>query len=230
MIGERIFRFESIDSTNEYALKNCRLLHNGDVVVALEQTRGRGRHGRTWHSPRGGLWVSIVFKPKKVKELGFYTKIAAVSLARLLSKLGVKSTIKWPNDILVNGRKLAGILTEGIFEGVNPKCVVMGIGVNVSNDIPNELKDIAISLKEILKSSIPPEAFLDLLLKMMNATLQKYKNAKGALTRVWKSLLDLKEGERIQHGDKECEILKILPDHLVLNCEGKKVNAYDLER
>jgi BirA family biotin operon repressor/biotin-[acetyl-CoA-carboxylase] ligase len=63
LIGEKIYRFEVIDSTNEYALKNHNILHDGDVVVALEQTFGRGREGRRWFSPKGGLWFTIVFKP-----------------------------------------------------------------------------------------------------------------------------------------------------------------------
>ncbi len=230
LIGDRIFRFEVIDSTNDYALEHFDVFHDGDVVMALEQRNGKGRHGRKWHSPRGGLWMSVIFKPRKIKDLGFYTKLASVSLATTLEKLGVSLLIKWPNDILVDQKKLAGILTEGIFEGKVPKVVVVGIGININNEIPDDLKEIATSFKEITGKSIPIDAFLDLYLKIMNSLREKYRNALGALTRVWKGKLDIREGQLLEYSSRQCKIERILTDSLVLDCGGERVKVYDIHR
>ena len=147
MIGERIYWFDVLGSTNDYVLSNHDILHDGDVVVALEQTRGRGRHGRNWYSPRGGLWFTVVFKPRKMFDPNFHTKLTSVSMARTLEDMGIKPVIKWPNDILVLGKKIAGILTEGIFQGKIPLVIAVGVGMNVNNDLPDFLKDSSISLK-----------------------------------------------------------------------------------
>ncbi len=217
MIGERIYRFETLESTNAYALKNHFMLHDGDVIVALEQTAGRGRENRAWHSPRGGLWFSIVFKPKNIKDLNFYTKLASVSLLQVLKDLRIPAHLKWPNDVYYKRKKLAGILTEGIFDGELPVVIVVGVGLNVNNEIPDELKSIATSIKEIKGKEYPVDDLLMLILRRMRSNWEKYKLTKGALTRLWKKALDLKEGMKIVFQGKESKIYKILPDKLILN-------------
>ncbi len=230
MIGEKIIWFDEIDSTNDYALKNYERLHHGDVIVALSQKKGKGRKGRFWYSPGGGLWFSVVFKPRDYNDPNFFTKIASVTLVKLLKHYGLSPVIKWPNDILVNGKKLAGILTEGIFEGRKPLVIVVGIGVNLNNSIPDELKEIGVALKEVLGKDIPLQGFLKRYLKLLNSNYKKYSSFPGALTRVWKGYLDLKEGGEIYYKGKRCEIEKILQDRLILECSGQRIEVTDIVR
>ncbi len=230
MIGEKIIRFDVIDSTNAYALENYEYLHDGDVIVAKEQTKGRGRQKRSWHSPRGGLWFSIVFKPRKMKDMNFYTKLASVSLYEFLERMEIKATIKWPNDILYKGKKLAGILTEGIYESAVPKVIVVGIGININNEIPEELSGIATSIKEIKKEEVSGDYVLRKLIAIMNKNRKKYSSRPNALTRVWKNRLDIKEGSEITYNGKTCEVREIRQDKLILTCDGKRIEVYDIHR
>ena len=106
----------------------------GTVVIALEQTRGRGRRGRRWHSPPGkGLYVSVLLRPGgPAAEAGWHAVAAALAVARTLERLGVPSlTVKPPNDVLAGGRKIAGVLIEPRIGGGEIEFVVAGIGVNV---------------------------------------------------------------------------------------------------
>jgi BirA family biotin operon repressor/biotin-[acetyl-CoA-carboxylase] ligase len=124
----------------------------GTLVIAEEQTAGRGRRGRSWHSPRGkGIWMSLVLKP----DLPLYrtpqlTLLAAVAACRALrQETGVPVGIKWPNDLLVQGRKICGILLESQTEDHQLRYVVAGFGVSVNleaGDYPPELRDKATSL------------------------------------------------------------------------------------
>ncbi|WP_251443534.1 biotin--[acetyl-CoA-carboxylase] ligase [Veillonella intestinalis] len=150
--GRNYQYLESVESTNRIG----RDLANegapeGTVVVAEEQVAGRGRLDRGWYSPYGkGLWFSIILRPKFLPiEAPKCTLMAAVALIKAFRRLGLQTAgIKWPNDILVNGRKLVGILTEmnGSMEEIS--YIVMGIGINTSStleEIPDFLKDIATS-------------------------------------------------------------------------------------
>ncbi len=216
MIGEKLYRFEIIDSTNRYVLENHNLLHSGDVVIALEQTNGRGRGGKKWHSPRGGLWFSVVFKPKSIKDLNFYTKLSSVSVVQVLRSIKVPAYLRWPNDVYSHGKKLAGILTEGIFDGETPLVIAVGIGMNVNNHIPDEIKHLATSIRELRSREFPVDEILSLILKKMRSNWKKYKLSKGALTRLWKRMLDIKEGQKIEFQGDDATVYKILPDRLLI--------------
>lgn len=135
-----IYRFDKVGSTNDVA----KGYDAGSVIVASEQSKGRGRFKRGWASPKGGLWMSIVVKPSR--RLFEYTFIAALAV---LKSVGINASIKWPNDIIFEGKKLCGILSEGVFEGEKIEKFVVGIGMNINNEIPSELRDIAVSLKEV---------------------------------------------------------------------------------
>lgn len=131
----------------------------GTVIVAEEQVDGKGRLGRGWISPKGkGIWMSIILKPEvdpiKVAKI---TLIGAAAVYKALNNMNIDSTIKWPNDILIDGKKICGILTEMSCELNMINYVVMGIGINVNLDesnIPEDLKDKATSIKISQKSSI----------------------------------------------------------------------------
>ncbi|MEM1683403.1 MAG: biotin--[acetyl-CoA-carboxylase] ligase [Ignisphaera sp.] len=128
----------------------------GTVVVAEELRRGRGRMGRQWIASRGGLWFSIVLRPKTIKHMHLLSLAIATAVAESISNvLGIEARVKWPNDVLVNEKKVAGILIEGSVEADIIHFIIVGIGVNVNNNLPQELLDIAISLKDVMRTEIP---------------------------------------------------------------------------
>lgn len=143
--------YETIDSTNSEAK---RLLSNGEkapfVVVAKEQSGGRGRRGRSFSSPEGGLYFSLVLKANEINSVELVTTATALGVAKALEELtGEKVQIKWVNDVYFRGKKAVGILTEGFInmEFAQVEEVVIGVGINYETPtIPDELKDIAISL------------------------------------------------------------------------------------
>ncbi|MDO4984006.1 MAG: biotin--[acetyl-CoA-carboxylase] ligase [Eubacteriales bacterium] len=124
----------------------------GFTLVAEKQTAGRGRMGRSFESPEGGLYLSMLFFPKCAPEdISTLTPCAAVAVRRAIEKVcGISVDIKWPNDLLIDGKKLCGILTESsVYLG--RRFVVVGIGINVNTDFsvfPEELQKIAVSLCE----------------------------------------------------------------------------------
>lgn len=151
--GVELYFYDSIDSTNTQAK---RLLAEGlsgkELITANEQTAGRGRQGRSFYSPKNtGIYYSYVFHPQKtLADAVFITTAAAVSVIRAIERLSaVKPTIKWVNDVYVEGKKVCGILTEAVsdFENGALESVIVGIGINVSTaSFPAELQDTAASL------------------------------------------------------------------------------------
>jgi len=153
-IGRDIRVFSETTSTNDVAERLATDgVEEGVVVFAESQTRGRGRLGRTWVStPRTGLWFSILLRPRLTPQAVTRLTIgAATSLARAIEKqLGIAPEIKWPNDLLLNGKKIVGILTEMNAELDSVRHVILGVGINVNqtgNDFPDDLKPIATSLR-----------------------------------------------------------------------------------
>lgn len=140
---DEVIYYESTDSTNERA-KECK--RPKVLFFAESQTAGKGRLGRRWESERGGLYFSISLEPKfGFEDLPKLTLIAGLAVAEALT-----GTIKWPNDVLINGKKVCGILSELHGEFENP-LIVIGIGINVSNPIPEELKTTAASVNEFYR-------------------------------------------------------------------------------
>lgn len=148
-IGKNIICLETIDSTNSYGKKRALQELDGTVIISEEQTKGRGRIGRQWHSKsREGIWMSIILKPNIMPEKApFLTLIAGASIAKALDDLGIDVSIKWPNDIILNNKKVAGILTELSAELDRINYIVLGIGINVKTmKFSQEISDIATSL------------------------------------------------------------------------------------
>lgn len=153
IIGQKIYYYDSLPSTQktakELALNGA---VEGTIVVAEEQTSGRGRMARQWHSPKGtGIWTSFIIRPnipiQKAPQLTLLTAVAAVRA--IDSLLDVDIHIKWPNDLLINGKKVCGILTELQAEENQIQSIIIGVGINVNqsaNDFSNELRTIATSL------------------------------------------------------------------------------------
>ncbi len=151
-IGHKIVHYFRIDSTNTVALRMASSgAPDGTVVLAEEQTAGRGRFGRAWYSEKSsGIYVSIILRPKLAPSAApVLTLMAGVAAQAAIERAtGLAADIRWPNDLLLNGKKLCGILTEMNAEVDRLHAVVIGIGINVNHrDIPDELRSIATSLR-----------------------------------------------------------------------------------
>jgi BirA family biotin operon repressor/biotin-[acetyl-CoA-carboxylase] ligase len=154
VIGRDIRVFQETTSTNDVIEKLARdKVKQGVVVFAESQSKGRGRLGRKWMSPTGkGLWFSVLLRPDlRPQETTQLTVASATALARAIqSQTGLKPEIKWPNDILIGGKKVAGILTEMSAELDRVKHVILGIGLDVNQSVsefPADLRKLATSLK-----------------------------------------------------------------------------------
>lgn len=152
-MGRAAYYYDSIGSTNREARTLAsRGAPDGTLVVAEEQTGGRGRLGRGWFSPHGlGIWCSLVLRPGiQPAEAPPVTMLTAVAVASAIEKVaGIRPGIKWPNDLLVDGKKICGILTEMDAELERVNFLVVGLGVNVNiprEDFPGVLREIATSL------------------------------------------------------------------------------------
>lgn len=220
-----ILVLSEIDSTNKY-LKTLAASgeKEGRVIIADCQTAGHGRYDRKFYSPKGcGIYLSYLFKPTlKVKDSVLVTAAAAVAAAKACEKLsGEKLRIKWVNDLLIDGKKICGILTEG---AINPKnqsfdWVVLGIGINVyrpENDFNDEIKQIAGALfkekKENLRNTLCAE-FLNLFEEYCKnleskSFLEDYRNR---LAFLGDGIFVLREGEKIPAKaldvDDDCNLL-----------------------
>mgnify|MGYP002674537342 FL=1 len=141
--------FDTLPSTNDYC--ETREFGEDTAIIAREQTGGKGTKGRSFSSPRGGVYLSLVrYYPCKA-ENSFSLMIAScMAVVKTLELYGVSAGVKWPNDVFLKGKKICGILIKNSFEGENVKKSITGIGVNVNNDIPKDLADIAINLKSVV--------------------------------------------------------------------------------
>lgn len=159
------------------------------VVVADRQTRGRGREGRTWVSPPGGLYVSVLLRPR-LERPGLLPLAAGVAVAQAAEELGVRAELKWPNDVLASGRKLAGILSEAASGPTGIEWVVLGIGLNVSLDpatVPAELRGSLTSLVEEGAAETPLPAVAAAVLARLAACYDRLGSSPGAVLADWRA-------------------------------------------
>jgi BirA family biotin operon repressor/biotin-[acetyl-CoA-carboxylase] ligase len=154
LIGRSLYHFYNIDSTNLFAarlLQHGRKVPEGTVILAESQTAGRGRLGRSWHSAReDGIYFSMVLFPKAPPSLApLFTLATAVAMHDAVERYtGLDIDIKWPNDLLIAGRKFCGILSEMQAEVDLVKTMIVGVGVNVNHQsFPEEIRDRATSLR-----------------------------------------------------------------------------------
>jgi len=156
-IGKEIYYFPELKSTNiiakEKALHRAEGIDEGTLIIAERQSAGKGRLGREWFSPVGGTWLSIILypqlSPSYISRITLMTAVAAVKAIKVCTQ--IESQIKWPNDILINEKKVCGILTEMSAELDIINWVVVGIGINVNvdrRDFPEDIQENTISLKE----------------------------------------------------------------------------------
>ncbi|MBC8061230.1 MAG: biotin--[acetyl-CoA-carboxylase] ligase [Clostridiaceae bacterium] len=204
-IGRNILHFDSIDSTNTKAKELAGLdVSHGTLVISEEQTSGRGRLGRQWSSPKfKGIWMSIILKPNlDPTKASNITLIGAAAVINALKDFGIKAQIKWPNDIILNKKKLGGILTEMSSKLNLTNYIVMGMGINVNvllEDFSGEIKNIATSLRIETGEVVSRQKFMASILNHFEVLYEEYikeDNFKGTLETCRKNSILL--GKEIQ--------------------------------
>lgn len=214
-IGQHIIYFPVLDSTNNHAKAlGMEGAPEGTIVLAEEQTGGRGRLGRNWCSPYGtGVYMSLLLRPQiSPMEAARLTLLAAVAVAEGIREFtGIPVGIKWPNDILFDGKKVVGILTEMHAEMEKVNYVVVGIGINVNHELrqlPPELIGTATSLKEIAGQKISRKGLLQEILRRIEQRYEQWQH-EGFLPILtkWKELscilgspVVMREGNRMWEG------------------------------
>ena len=137
VIGKRVYYFEEIDSTQNFAQQIAsNKKENGSIIIAEKQTTGRGRLNRKWVSPKGGIWFSLIIHPKfEISSSTLIPILCAVALSKSIkSVLGIDTEVKWPNDITMNGKKVAGVLVDASFQANKIDYLILGIGINFDID------------------------------------------------------------------------------------------------
>jgi BirA family biotin operon repressor/biotin-[acetyl-CoA-carboxylase] ligase len=128
----------------------------GVVVVCEEMWGGRGRMGRRWSAGKGGLWFTVLLRPPRLKNLHILSLAAGLSVARALKVLfSVEARVKWPNDVLIGEKKVCGVLVEARAEADKIHHLLLGVGVNINNELPEELREAATSLRDVLGFNAP---------------------------------------------------------------------------
>ena len=175
IIGNKIIRIKETVSTNslakELALKGE---NEGTVILAEKQTGGRGRLGRSFFSPDGkGIYMSVILKPEHPLLITSFASVAVLRAIKKICDADVK--IKWVNDLYLNGKKICGILTEGVYQGDSLKYAVLGIGINVKcADFPDEIADIATSIENETGVEISVEELENQLINEIEALYKTY--------------------------------------------------------
>lgn len=198
----------TVDSTNAYALTLAAAgAPDGSVVVADEQTAGRGRRGRDWHSPEGGLYLSyIVRDAAALPRPALVTLAAGVAAARAIARAtGFEPRLKWPNDVVTPDppRKLAGILAEGSSVGSHLEFIVIGVGINVAlGAVPPPLADTAASLEQELGRAVDRRALQDALIDALDEEVARLRRGGDAAMRDdWAARAPRARGARVAWRD-----------------------------
>ncbi|MCX6009508.1 MAG: biotin--[acetyl-CoA-carboxylase] ligase, partial [Chloroflexi bacterium] len=156
-VGRQLYYYNRLSTTMETAKELAKKgTAEGTVIIADTQTAGRGRLGRAWLSPEGSLAMSLILKPS-LDNLPQLVMIASLAVVRTIKKVaGIEAQIKWPNDILIKGKKICGILIENEVKGDRVNFAIIGIGINVNFDPLSfpEISDIATSLSHELGTKI----------------------------------------------------------------------------
>ncbi|MDD5771959.1 MAG: biotin--[acetyl-CoA-carboxylase] ligase [bacterium] len=243
-IGKKILFFEKAGSTNDlayqYALKNN---DEGAVFIAESQTNGRGRMGREWFSPKGkGLWFSLILKPKfNFSDITLMPLLTAVACAETIKRTqDLDVNIKWPNDLLVNNKKIGGILLEMKAEIDKINFLIIGIGIDVNlntKDYPKYLKDKASSLKIAKGNIISRVKLLVGILENIENRYLRFPGNKNDIIRIYSELCcnlgkminvetqtGIIKGKAIRIDESGCLILKDKSGKLIKISSGDIIN------
>lgn len=200
-MAKNIHYFQKIDSTNSVAYQLAMQgAEEGEVVIAESQEKGRGRLGRKWFSPPYlNLYISIILRPEILPtQASMITLLSAVATAEAIKKYSnITPTIKWPNDILIRGRKIAGLLNEINSELDRVHFIILGIGININidkKDFPEEIREYATSLKIETGSQISRKEFICILLKEIEDWYKDFlKEGNKPILDAWRKWADIKD-------------------------------------
>ena len=176
IVGKNVHYFRSLESTNLFAKELIKKkAEEGTIVVADIQTKGRGRKDRSWFSPEGGLWFSVILYPNIPTQYAMLITMAtSISIVHAIKELTcLSAVIKWPNDLLLEGKKICGILTELDAELDRINYSVVGVGINVNNVLEDELCNKANSIFNIYNSKISRVDLLRLIIKYLDVNYAK---------------------------------------------------------
>ncbi len=198
------------------------------MVVADTQSEGRGRQGRGWDSPPGGLYMTALL------EVGSHANliplVAGVAVAETMrDHFGVEAVLKWPNDVLIEGRKVGGILVDAEWSGDERGVLLLGVGINLNNAIPEHLEE-ATSLSEESGEEIDVEAFLERLLESLDGLLQKLKTDPREVLTKWEGLSETL-GRMIVVKDPSGDVFEGVAESidydgaLKLDCGGRSIRV-----
>jgi len=176
--GHEVLRFDAVESTNETAKE---LLGEGagegTVILANRQVSGRGRHGRAWASPPGGLYCSVVLAPEE-RFVAMLQLLCGMPVVKALRHWAMLATLKWPNDVVFRGRKVGGVLCEGVYRR-DRFWVVAGIGVNTNaplDRLPEAVRGTATSLKSETGAEVSNDEFLEYMLRDLDRVYRGHKS------------------------------------------------------
>ena len=196
LIGKRVYYFEEIDSTQNFAQNIAAdKKENGTIIIAEKQTSGRGRLDRKWTSPKGGIWFSLIIHPKfDVSSSTLIPILSAVALSKSIkSVLDIETEVKWPNDITMNGKKVAGVLVDASFQTNSIDYLILGIGINFDIDTKKLEKRLSktpnfygIDSLRGKEDKTPPKTLLkEFLLQFEKNLFQLDKGEKSKIIKEW---------------------------------------------
>ncbi len=199
-----IHRVQSCASTNDLALRLAgEGAPEGTVVVAAEQTAGRGTKGRSWYSARGkGLYMSIILRPRST-EIALLPLVAGLAARDAVeAAYGLKIQLRWPNDLTWEHKKLGGILCQSGFQGDRPEYAVLGIGLNVNHredEFPQDIRALSISIRMAAKKTADPDLVLIRLLESLANWYDVFsRGEKDLIVRSFEFHSAISRGERIE--------------------------------
>ena len=196
LIGKRVYYFEEIDSTQNFAQNIAAdKKENGIIIIAEKQTSGRGRLDRKWTSPKGGIWFSLIIHPKfDVSSSTLIPILSAVALSKSIkSVLDIETEVKWPNDITMNGKKVAGVLVDASCQTNSIDYLILGIGINFDIDAKKLEKKLSktpnfygINSLRKKEDKTPPKTLLkEFLLQFEKNLFQLDKGEKSKIIKEW---------------------------------------------
>lgn len=222
----KIVRLKKVGSTNDYVKKFIKKRQSVTVIADM-QTSGRGTKGRKFVSAEGGIYLTKLTFYDNLPTAEAFDIVVQSSMAVLktLMAFGLKTQIKWPNDIFVDGKKIAGILTENHFsaDGKSVDYSIVGIGININNPIGEELGDIAISAKQVLGKDLDKESVLMTFLFNLSGK-ESFENYKKYSLVIGKSIT-VTQGEN----QYEAEACDVLSDGRLLLSDGRKLSSAEVK-
>ena len=181
-IGKNLYIFKEVNSTNTVAkFLAMNNVENGTVVISEKQTAAKGRSGKPWESPLGGVWLSIILNPNvDYSKLPLITLATGVAVAKTIERTGIKNTeIKWPNDVMIHDKKVSGILTEAVSKFNTIENIIIGVGIDANIDIddfPDELQNGTTTIKDELGRKENENVLIRIFLEEFEKISEQFNN------------------------------------------------------